>query len=320
MTTTRIVLAYSPALDGTDAIRWLASAHDAEIVVLLLDYGQGRELEALRDQALAGGAVRAHVLDVGDAFAMRFVLPALQAGALFDGRRPMAPGLERALLASKLVEIAGIEQTTLIADGRSRLDPRIAVAAQTLDAKVRVVSLPPTVADGDGEQPSTHAVSELAPRQARGERVEGPMGERPAEAAYVELTFLQGAPTAINGIPMPLGDLLTSVNMLVGARSVGRFEPIAIPAATVLHAAHESLRDDATVKDEWRAIAQGYVDIIDRGQWFTPARRELDAKIDRLRNAVGGTVRLKLHNGECDIVEKKPIETKFLKVAAKGGN
>jgi len=306
MTTTRIVLAYSPALDGTDAIRWLASAHGGEIVVLLLDYGQGRELEALRDQALAGGAVRAHVLDVGDAFAARFVRPTLQAGALFDGRRPMAPGLERALLAQRLVEIAVIEQTTLIADGRSHIDPRIAIAAQTLNPSIRVVTVSPSVV-GD-------TVEEI-------DRPSTPAGERPAEAAFVELTFLHGAPTAINGIPMPLGDLLASVNMLVGARSVGRFDPIATPAAMVLHAAHRSLRDDAGAGGEWRAIARDYVGVIDRGEWFTSTRSELDANVDRLRGAVSGTVRLKLLNGDCEIVEKKPLETKFVKVAGtKGGS
>ena len=107
----RIVLAYSSGLENSDAISWLVESYAAEIVAVTLDFGQGRELEALRDRALEAGAVRAHVLDVADAFANQFVLPALKAGALYADGRPMTTGLERALLAQKLVEIATIEQT-----------------------------------------------------------------------------------------------------------------------------------------------------------------------------------------------------------------
>ena len=88
--------------------------HDAEIVAVTLDFGQGSELEALRDRALAAGAVRAHVLDVARRVrATSFVLPALKAGALYDDGRPMTSGARaRPLIAQKLVEIAAIEQTT----------------------------------------------------------------------------------------------------------------------------------------------------------------------------------------------------------------
>ena len=53
---------------------------------MTLDLGQGRELEAVRDRALAAGAVRAHVLDVREEFARDFVLPALKADAAVDDR------------------------------------------------------------------------------------------------------------------------------------------------------------------------------------------------------------------------------------------
>jgi argininosuccinate synthase len=301
----RIVLAYSSALETTDAISWIADAHAAEVVALTLDFGQGRALEALRDQALAAGAVRAHVLDVADTFANHFVLPALKAGALYAGSRPMTTGLERALLAQKLVEIAAIEQTTTVAHGCPAGDRRVATAARALNGNITVLALPPAVAGS--------ADCRMGPRAA-------PVGERPSEAACVELTFVRGAPTAINGIAMPLGDLIDSINMLAGAHGVGRVDPLETPAAVVLHAAHQSLIDTGGAKEaQWRSIGRAYVDIIDRGEWFSEARDALNAAIEALQTPLSGTIRLTFFNSDCEIAEKTLHGGKLLNVAGTKG-
>jgi argininosuccinate synthase len=302
----RIVLAYSSALADTDAVSWLAETHDAEVVALTLDFGQGRELEAVRDQALAAGAVRAHVIDVADAFANHFLLPALRAGALYADGRPMMSGLERALLAQKLVEIAAIEQTTTVAHGCSAGDRRVSTAAQTLNAAISVVALPAEITGS--------ADCQMGPLAAT-------RAERPSEPAYVELTFVAGAPTAINGIPMPLGGLVDSLNMLAGAHGVGPVQPLETPAAVVLYAAHQSLLDDGAAKEaQWASIGRAYAEIIDRGEWFSEARNALNATIDSLQRSVAGTIRLKLFNGACEIVGKKPLhDGKTLKIAETTG-
>ena len=113
----RIVLAYSGGLDTSVAIPWLKAHYQAEIVAVTMDLGQGRELEAVRDRALAIGALRAHVLDLREEFAHDFVLPALKADALYDDRSPMTAALGRPLIAQKLVEIAEIEQAQAVAHG-----------------------------------------------------------------------------------------------------------------------------------------------------------------------------------------------------------
>src|SRR6187431_3220943 len=88
----RIVLAYSGGLDTSVAIPWLADQHDAQIVTVTMDLGQGKELEDARERALALGAARAHVLDLRTEFARDFILPALQAGAVYEDRYPVATG------------------------------------------------------------------------------------------------------------------------------------------------------------------------------------------------------------------------------------
>ena len=73
-------------------------------------------LEEIRDRALATGALRAHVVDVRDAFARDYIVRALKAGILGE-RSPVAASLAHPLIAQKVVEIANIEQATTVAHG-----------------------------------------------------------------------------------------------------------------------------------------------------------------------------------------------------------
>ena len=55
----RIVLAYSGGLDTSVAIPWLAETYGAEVIAVTMDLGQGENLDAARERALAAGAVNA---------------------------------------------------------------------------------------------------------------------------------------------------------------------------------------------------------------------------------------------------------------------
>jgi argininosuccinate synthase len=277
-------------IDG--AVGWLCGKYD-EVVTLMLDFGQGRELEALRDRALTAGAVRAHVLDVAAEFAARFVLPALKAGALcFDGR-PGGPGLERLIAAQKLVEVAAIEQTTIVGHGYGGGERRLAAAVQTLNPQLTIVTVPAAALR------TATGLPEAAPSPVL----------RRAEPAFVDLTFVHGVPTAINGVNMPLPDLVSTLNMLAGTQTnlVNRREA---PAARLLHDAHRGLQGSADNGGADRqAIAAQYVELIDSGTWFSTTRPPLDETVDRLEQSVSGTVRLRLVGDESEIVAITPLDT-----------
>jgi len=319
---TRIVLAYSsglaprpeadpPADPAGGAIAWLAGRYAAEVVALTLDFGRGRELEAVRDGALAAGAVRAHVLDVAALFASRFVLPTLRAGALYsDDGAATTTGLGRALIAHKLVEIAAIEQTTIVAHGCGVDDRRVAAAVQALEPRIEVIAVRSTAADG--------AESWMGPRLAF-------QGEPPAEPASLEITFARGTPTAVNGITMPLVDLLASIDMLAGAHRVGRFHHLETPAIAVLHAVHGGLLRGArtgparaAAASDRAAIARRYVDLVESGAWFSAERAALDGQVDRLEAAVTGSVRVELLKGECKLVETRTGRVRDTKTSGLG--
>jgi argininosuccinate synthase len=285
----RVVLGYSGGRESAIAIPWLAEQYGAEIVTLTLDLGQGGDLEDVRDRALAAGAVRAHVLDVREEFTRQYILRALKAGALFQDDRSTATMLGRPLIAQKLVEIAGIEQTATIAHGAAD-DPRIGVAARALNPNITVVT--PAMAGSRGGERSAAKFA----------------AECPDEAAFVEITFDRGVPTAINGIVMPLFDLIGSLDIIAGAHGLGRIDHLETPGAGVLDTVHRDL-ESGTLTDETRGFSRAatgqYLQMIDTGAWFGQLRPALDAYFDRVQEHVNGIVRLKLFKGDCTIVERK---------------
>jgi argininosuccinate synthase len=225
---------------------------------MTMDLGQGRELEDVRNRALAAGAVRAHVLDVREEFATGYVVRALKADALYEDRYPMATSLGRPLIAKKLVELAAIEQAGAIAHGctaeendRFRLDS----SARALDPALEVLA---PVREWDMTRPQVLAYAgahglplpaaesqysvdaNLWGRSIQCGVLDDPWTEPPEEIftltksgsecpdqpAYVELTFDKGAPTAINGVEMSMLELIASLGTIAGAHGVGRIDMV----------------------------------------------------------------------------------------------
>jgi argininosuccinate synthase len=255
----RIVLAYSGGLDTSVAIPWLAEKFGAEIIALTLDLGQGRELADVRERALAAGALRAHVIDAREEFARSYILPALQAGAIYEDRYPLATALGRPLIAKHLVEIARMEGASVIAHGCTGKDNDqvgLDVSARALDgsiaviaparmwgmtrsdeieyARARNISVPVTIG-------SKYSVdSNLWGRSIECDILEDPWTEppdeiftltrtpqeSPDEPAYLEIDFEGGVPVRANGIDMPLLELIESLETIAGAHGVGRIDMV----------------------------------------------------------------------------------------------
>ena len=225
------------------------------------------------------------MLDVYEEFAREYFLRALRADALLVEGRSLVGALSRPLLARKLVEIAEIEQTTTVAHACAASDARIATAVRALKPHFAVVAVPRA---GRADQPARS-------RSA---------AEYPSEPAFVELAFERGSPVAINAIPMPLLDLVGSLDIIAAAHGVGRCHGLETPAATVLSAAHRAV--EAQAADEH--LSRRYADVIESGDWFTSEREALDANVARAQERVSGIARLKLFRGACEIVERRNLE------------
>jgi argininosuccinate synthase len=297
----RIVLAYSGGFEASVAIPWLAEMYGAEIVAVIVDLGQGKELEDVRDRALALGATRAHVLDVREEFARDYVLPALKADALHQDKYRMGAELGRLLIARKLVDIAAIEQADVIAhgctgSGRGPLE----VAARALNPALKVLA--PV---RDWGMTRSEAIGYARAHDVAVPVTEGPVSlarspaECPDQTASVELTFDRGVPTAINGVAMAFVELVASLGTIAGAHDV---------AALVLQTAHGELQRLVTSGDTdrfSRIVSLQYADVVRHGLWFTPLREALDAYVEKIQERVTGLIRLELFKGGCRVVDRR---------------
>src|SRR5688572_27215857 len=255
----RILLAYSGGLETTVAIPWLREQFDAEVITMTVDLGQGLELASIHERALAAGAVRAHVLDARDEFVREYILPALQAGAVYEDRYPLATALARPLIAKRLVEIARMEGASAIAHGCSgihndhvrleasvrALDPAIQIIApgqtwglsleQKHDiAKQHNITVPDSRTNGYSIDTNLWGRA-IAAGVLEDAWVEPPEDiytltrsplECPDEPAYVELAFESGVPVRANGVELPLLELIESLEIIAGAHGVGRIDVV----------------------------------------------------------------------------------------------
>lgn len=325
--TPRIVLAYSGSAGTSAAIGSLKASHAAEVIAVTMDLGQGGDLEAVRDRALALGAARAHVLDLRDQFARDFIVPALKADALYEDRYPLEAALAWPIIALKLDEVAAIEQTSTVAHGASTRDgdaSPLSVTIRGCNPAITVMAVPPAPA-----APAAPAVNaNLWGRAIEAAAIEDLWHEPPEdlytltkagadcpnEPAYVELSFERGIPVAINGVAMPLVDLIASLTTIAGAHGVGRLDLVEprtagrsrkiyeAPAAVVLHPAHKELTKLVAGRelDRFaRHVRVHYADLVCHGLWFTRLREALDAFVDNVQQHVTGDVRLKLFKGAC---------------------
>jgi argininosuccinate synthase len=113
----KVVLAYSGGLDTSVAIPWLKENYDCEVIAMLADVGQGEDLEALAEKALATGASQAFVEDLRLEFVRDYVFHALRAGARYEDKYLMGTSLARPIIAKRQVEIAEREGATAVAHG-----------------------------------------------------------------------------------------------------------------------------------------------------------------------------------------------------------
>jgi argininosuccinate synthase len=256
----KIVLAFSGGLDTTVAVKWLQETRDFDVVALTVDLGSQPNLKAIRERALAAGAVQSYVLDARQPFIDRFCWPALKAGAIYQGQYPLATALGRPLIAQLLVEVAAREGASWVghgSTGKGNDQVRFDVAVGALNPKLKVLA---PLRDGMSmtrEQEIAYARAHNLPIEVKpespysvdqnlwGRSIEAGVLEdallkppedaflwtssvdnAPALAAVIELTFEKGVPTALDGRHLGGVALVEELNRLGGLHGVGRIDMI----------------------------------------------------------------------------------------------
>lgn len=344
----KVVLAYSGGLDTSIIIPWLKENYDYDVIAVAADVGQGDELDSLQDKAIKTGASKLYIEDLKEEFITDYVYPTLKAGAIYEGKYLLGTSFARPIIAKRLVEIAKKEGAVAIAHGCTgkgndqvrfeltikALAPELKIIApwriwdirsreDAIDyAQERNIPLPVTKKDNYSRDRNLWHLSH------EGMELEDPSCEAsydtllklsvtpekaPDKPTYIDISFEEGLPVALNGKKLPPVDLIMELNKIGGANGIGIIDIVEnrlvgmksrgvyeTPGGTILYAAHRELellcidRDTLHYKD---IVAQRFAELVYYGQWFTPLREALSAFTDVTQRFVTGEVKLKLYKG-----------------------
>ena len=101
----KVVLAYSGGLDTTAIIPWLKENFDYEVICVCGNCGQAEELDGLEARALSSGASKLYIEDLTDEFCDDFIVPCVQAHAVYENKYLLGTSMARPVIAKKLVEM-----------------------------------------------------------------------------------------------------------------------------------------------------------------------------------------------------------------------
>lgn len=255
----KVVLAYSGGLDTSVSVKWIQEHYGYDVICLGLDVGEGKDLEAIKQKALNVGAIKAIMIDAKEQLAQEYILPAIKANALYEGKYPLSSALSRPLISKLLVEVAEQEGAVAVAHGctgKGNDQVRFEVSVQALNPSLKVIApvrewgmtrdeeiayaeekgIPVPV---NLEQPYSIDAN-IWGRACEAGVLENPWTEAPEDAfewtkrldqtpdqaEYVEIQFEQGVPIALNGEKMGLVPLIETLNELGGKHGVGRIDHI----------------------------------------------------------------------------------------------
>ncbi len=350
----KVVLAYSGGLDTSVILKWLEEVYECEVVTFTADIGQGEEIEPARAKAKAMGIKEIYIETLKEEFARDYVFPMFRANTLYEGEYLLGTSIARPLIARRLVEIAretGADAIAHGATGKGNDQVRFELGAYALNPDIRIIA-PWREWDLNSRQKLLDYAKQhdIAVEHKKGKKspysmdanslhisyeggvLEDPWAEpeekmwlwtvspekAPAKPTYVEISFEQGDPVAIDGKSTSPGLVMEVLNKLGGVNGIGRSDIVEnryvgmksrgcyeTPAGTILlkaHRAMESLtldREVAHMKDE---LMPRYASMIYNGYWWSPERKMLQQMIDISQETVNGTVRLKLYKGNVVVV------------------
>ena len=253
----RVVLAYSGGLDTSVAVRWMIEELGVEVVALAVDVGQASDdWDVVRERARAAGAVDAIVVDARKEFAEDFVLPALKANAMYEGRYPLVSALSRPVIVKHLVEAARKTGASAVAHGctgKGNDQVRFEVSTRALAPDLEVIA--PVRGWGMTREDSIHyAYDHGIPIQATKEKVysiddniwgraiecgemEDPWNTPPpgvwlltqptaSDPVDVIIGFEAGVPVSVDGESLTVLGVVQKLNDLVGSYGWGRLDMV----------------------------------------------------------------------------------------------
>ena len=255
----KVVLAYSGGLDTTAIIPWLKENFDYEVICCCVDCGQGNELDGLDERAKLSGASKLYIENIVDEFCDEYIMPCVQAGAVYENKYLLGTSMARPVIAKRLVEIARKEGAVAIchgATGKGNDQIRFELAIKALAPDIKIIA--PWRMNDLWKMDSREAEIEYCEKHGinlpfgtdssysrdrnlwhishEGLELEDPANEpnydhllvlgvrpekAPDEGEYVTMKFEKGVPTSLNGKEMKVSEIITELNKLGGKHGIG---------------------------------------------------------------------------------------------------
>lgn len=254
----KVVLAYSGGLDTTVIIPWLKENFDYEVICVCGNCGQAEELDGLEVRALSSGASKLYIEDLTDEFCDDFIVPCVQAHAVYENKYLLGTSMARPVIAKKLVEIARKEGATAIchgATGKGNDQIRFELGIKALAPDLKIIAAwrnekwTLNSREEEIEYCKQHGINlpfsadssysrdrNLWHISHEGLELEDPANEpnyehllvlgttpekAPDEGEYVTMTFEKGVPTSVNGKKMKVSEIIATLNELGGKHGIG---------------------------------------------------------------------------------------------------
>jgi len=322
----KIVLMYSGGLDTSVMIPWLKENYPGcEVIAVAGDVGQGDELIGLEERALGAGACKVYIPDLRREFVEDFVWPTMKAGAQYERAYLLGTAMARPVIAKAAAEIALQEHADAICHGctgKGNDQVRFELTLKHFVPEMKIIapwrSWEIKSREDALQYAEKHGIELKIDRATNyskdknlwhlsheGLDLEDPANEPPYAApgflelgvspenapdkpTYVNISFAQGVPVALNGEMMDGVTLLEQLNQLggqngigtddlvenrlVGMKSRGVYEN---PGGRILYRAHqvlESITLDRDTQHYKHLIAERYGELVYFGQWYTPLR------------------------------------------------
>ena len=261
MANEKVILAYSGGLDTTAIIPWLKENFGYDVICACINVGQDEEIkdDNLQERAKMSGASKLYIEDVVDEFADDYIMPCVDAGAVYEHKYLLGTSMARPLIAKKLVEIARKEGATAIchgATGKGNDQIRFELGIKALAPDLKIIApwrmtdvwtmqsredeieyckkhgidLPFSMGKGYSRDRNlwhiSHEGLELedpskAPNYDKMLVLSVTPEKAPDKETSVTLTFEQGIPKTLNGKAMKVSEIIRELNVLGGQNGIG---------------------------------------------------------------------------------------------------
>lgn len=137
----------------------------------------------------------------------------------------------------------------------------------------------------------------------------------------VVIEFKQGVPVAIDGRAVTPLQAIEEMNRRAGAQGIGRIDLIEdrlvgiksrelyeAPGAVALITAHDELENITLEREQHRLkrdLDKRWAELVYDAQWYSPAKRSIDAFITETQRYVSGEIRMTLHGGRAVVTGRR---------------